>query len=154
MERPYYLSHPSRRGFLKRYAISFVFLIFSIYSFFFSPKTLPVSKQVFSGIFLVPSIILFLYGEVSRRTTTYIVNDRGVYRNYSFFSRKSSYIPLATVEKTTFYQSVPERLLGVGTVEAWGEENLSIRFDDIRDPQKVSDMINSLTGGAWKARLK
>lgn len=154
MERPYYLSHPSRRGFLKRYVISFVFMFFSIYSFFFSPKTILISKPLFSGILLIPSILLFLYGEVTRKTTTYIVNERGVYRNYSLLSKKSSYIPLATVEKTTFYQSVPERILGVGTVEVWGEENLSIRLEDIRSPQKVSEMINSLTGGAWKARSK
>lgn len=153
VERTYYLSHPSRRGFLKRYAISFMFLSFSIYSFFFSPPlTIPTSKNAFSLLLLVPSIILFLYGEITRRMTTYIVDERGVYRNYSFLSKTSSYIPLVTIEKTTYYQSLPERILGVGKVEVWGEENLNITFEDIKDPKKVSDMINNIGIGYGKRR--
>lgn len=145
MEKTYYRAHPSRRSFLRSYLLVFLFLLLAALLVFLDMIYLiPVRRRTLVGAFLLPAFGILLYIEIRRSSIVYRITTQGVFRSYTFLTKDLSYIPFLRMEKTTFNQSIWERTIGIGTVEVWGEDNLSITMKGVRRPQTVVGMINRL----------
>lgn len=100
-------------------------------------------KTIF--LILIIAAALWLIARYVKWATTYFVitSDRVIYRS-GIIAKHGIEIPLERVNSVIFHQTLLERLVGAGDllIES-GAENGQQRFTDIRNPDKVQNLIHS-----------
>jgi len=93
----------------------------------------------------VPGIFYLLYigyRHLALMTEKLTFNDDHLYHEIGFISKSTRTINLAKVQDVTVFQSVKQRMLGMGriSVETSGGSS-AIAIDNIDDPHKIAEMI-------------
>ncbi len=106
--------------------------------FFGIDVRLPVFLLLF--LFLVLRPVLLLHDCHHELTAHHIRSISGI----CSFNRKEFSVPYEDVRGVRADQSILDRILGIGSVVAWTNSGLApeIRFDGIRRPRKVAEMVS------------
>jgi membrane protein YdbS with pleckstrin-like domain len=102
---------------------------------------------------LLAALVWFLVRFVRWRNTMFVVTtDRVIYRT-GVARRRGVEIPLERVNNVNFHQSFIERLIGAGDllIESGGSDGQQ-RFEDIRKPEVVQNVIHAQIGEKYNRR--
>jgi uncharacterized membrane protein YdbT with pleckstrin-like domain len=105
------------------------------------------TQHVFGGlaVIVIGGSVLWFIGRYLRwRTTNFVItSDRLIFRQ-GVIAKSGIEIPLERVNNVNFTQSIFERMIGAGDllIESGGEDGRQ-RFTDIRNPEKVQNLIHS-----------
>ncbi|XVV03053.1 PH domain-containing protein [Actinosynnema sp. CA-248983] len=101
----------------------------------------PIAWLVVGVLALVLVVWLTLVPVVRWRTTHFIVtSDRVMYRE-GVLKRTGLDIPLTRISSVRFAQSLPDRVLGCGTLVVESSSDEPLEFDDIPGVEKVHSLL-------------
>lgn len=97
---------------------------------------------------IVASAVMSIVRFLRWNTTNFVVTSERIIFRTGLVAKKGVEIPLHRVNNVNFNQSIIERILGAGDllIESGGESGQS-RFTDIRQPEKVKNIIHDQTRG-------
>jgi uncharacterized membrane protein YdbT with pleckstrin-like domain len=82
-----------------------------------------------------------VYPVVRWRTTHFVVTDRRVLVREGVLTRQGMDIPLRRISSVQFRQSLPERLLGAGTLVIESDSDESLEFNDVPGVRNVHAVL-------------
>ena len=93
----------------------------------------------------VLGLLIFVFGEVIRRATTFYLLDTGVARGYNFFSTSRKFTEYENIQNVEVSQTFIENLFGVGHVrfDTSGSHSFEIDFAAINDPYSIEKKVRS-----------
>lgn len=94
--------------------------------------------------FLIPlGILIFIFGEVLRKSETYYVLESGVAKGFLFFSSHRKVVLYKNIQNIEIYQSFIERLFGIGNVgfDTSGSHEMEVEFKFVDFPYRIERLV-------------
>lgn len=98
-----------------------------------------------TAILLLLQIIAFLIAMVRLQSTLYTITSQRVMFEQGILSKSLSEIDLRSVDDTQFFQTITERMLGIGNVTLVSSDKAlpMTMLRGIHDPRKIRELIRS-----------
>lgn len=91
------------------------------------------------------ALLAFLAGELTRKTTRYIITDNKVIREDGILNKNTKMAPYTQLERVDLSQTLVQRILKIGTIVIdTGDDSLTI--DMVRNPRQVQDLLSNRIG--------
>lgn len=109
---------------------------------------LTLLQQVGIGAFLFIGATLGAVGTYLKvKSTFYVFTDDKIVRKRHIFRVQSQETPYEKVQNFEYNQSIPERIINIGTVSIWtaGSGGKEYQLDDVPNPKKANKILSDHT---------
>ena len=129
-----------------KYAIAAVVWLLATAIVAFAATSLNMPVAVGVGVVVALGLILFVWPVVAhlrRNRYVYTLTNHKLEIQYGLIATTVRNVPLSKVQDVTVTASIPERLLGIGTVsiDNASESGGRIQIAGIRDPKRYADVL-------------
>ena len=159
-ERTLMVTRPTRLIALRYYAAMVLALILAGALFFHAinwfvpsfpnPSIAGISlSTILAAVFTFLGLLALLAGELTRKTTRYIITDNKIIREDGILNKNTKMVPYTQLEGVDLHQTIVQRILRIGTIVVdTGDDSLNI--DMVRHPAKVQELLSDRLGKrAW-----
>jgi uncharacterized membrane protein YdbT with pleckstrin-like domain len=109
------------------------------------PSNVAKTGWVITALLAIAQLGAILFGYFRLRSTLYTVTNQRVIVERGMWSKSLSEIDLRTIDDTQFFQTVTDRMLGIGNVILVSTDKTAPMFvlRSIRDPRTVRETIRA-----------
>lgn len=131
--------HPSWLNYLSQYFFSLIFFAAAVLMYVKEIELWPIVAAVLGFLVLLRILI-------NRISFTYIITKDNVRSINGLIARNESEVRIADIREIRVFQSIGQRLLGVGDLSfaSAGTGGVEVIFEGIRNPHTIKDYVNKI----------
>jgi uncharacterized membrane protein YdbT with pleckstrin-like domain len=98
---------------------------------------------VFGGLLFLLAPLLLINSILSHYSVRYFITTFRVIKRVGLFSKHLNYVPYSKIQNIKMRKNLSERIIDEGDVliDVAGSSGIEVRIDNIRDPEKIHQLI-------------
>ncbi|MEK7588850.1 MAG: PH domain-containing protein [Patescibacteria group bacterium] len=115
----------------------------SFFGFYFISLVIIAVGLAYFWQLIALGVLMFIFGEVLRKATTYYVLDSGVAKEYKFLSTSRKFSEYEKIQNVEVSQSFFENILGIGSVrfDTAGTGTVEVSFRHVYHPYSIEKIV-------------